>query len=661
VILWPTLFSDTQLTRLNGSVGILNEWQANGLAGHERFGLTPGRQDSLLLRCLLFAFVLVIACPIRYSSWQEGDIDTTWRFALNYAESEGLSRDVVFTYGPLGFLACPLNMGWNLTFAFFIQAGLWVLVAWTLASFFFRTPLPLCNLASFAVFFGLSGPMFWFNGAGLENLLVAVGLLLLVNYHFYGSRFRFILALCIVGVAALVKLTAGLILALSLVGFLLERIILIRRKALWELTLAVAVPISAFGVLSAIFIPSVDGLARYLRSNIELLSGYTSAMSLGGPRIDLWLALQTIVLLGSLIGIQAAVNGRAARFYTFLLIGPVFLTFKQGFVRPDFHVIIFFSFAALAIGLISLTVPLSGRDLTAAMMIGLIFFICWASVLDHHLRWGETLNEVTGLRGLKTTWAAVHFGRLHQELDSARIALAAKSPIDPEIRTIIGDQAVAPLSVRYAQTFAAGLQIEIYPVLQRYSAYTPYLDRLNAGWIREKGPIFLLFDGETLNERDVWAESPATWFEIYRWYNTRYLSPFHLLLERRASPRFSSLEKTQSFAIDLTSELRLPASENVQFWNMTCSASYTGMLRKLLFRVSPVTVSILRDGRVRTARVIPELLVSPVIASMPGTLAQLARVFDPETPMLPTPETIVFGGGTSNYSRTCQVEIFQPQ
>jgi hypothetical protein len=64
----------------------------------------------------------------------------------------------------------------------------------------------------------------------------------------------------------------------------------------------------------------------------------------------------------------------------------------------------------------------------------------------------------------------LHFSRLQQELDSGRIALAADSPIDPEIRTITGDRPLAPLSARYAQTFTAGLQIEICPVLQRYSA-----------------------------------------------------------------------------------------------------------------------------------------------------------------------------------------------
>jgi hypothetical protein len=621
------------------------------------------RRSGPLLRFFLFAFVLVIACPIRYSHWEDS-LDATWRFALNYAASRGLvmGRDVVFTYGPLGYLTCPFNIGWNLKEGFLTQAGLWIVLAWILADLFFRTPLPLRNLALFAVFFGLSGPLFWFNGAGLESLMVAAALLLLINYHFHGQRFRFILALCLAGIAGLIKLTAGLVLTLALIGFLLERFIRIRKKALPELALAVAVPACVFIAVSAIFIPSVEGLIRYLRSNIELTSGYSTAMSLSGSREGLTLVLQMIALLGAVIGIQAAVKGRDVRFYALLLIGPVFLAFKHGLVRADDHVIVFVGFAALAMALVSLTASLSGRDLTGVLWIGLLFIISWTGEMTIQLG-PEALKEATGVQGLKTTWAALHFGRLQRELDSDRKTLATESPLEPEIRAIVGDRPLGPLSVRYARTFADGLQIEICPVLQRYSAYTPYLDRLDAAWIREKGPMFLLYDGETIDERDKWAENPATWLEVYRWYNTRYLGPSNLLLERRASPRFSSLKKTGGLAIDLPGELRLPASENVQFWTMTCTASHSGTLRKLLFRIPPVIVTIPRgDGVVRTARVIPELLVSPVVASMPGTLAELAGVFDPDTPTLPTPERMLFGGwGTGSYSRNCQVEIFRPQ
>ena len=228
---------------------------------------------------------------------------------------------------------------------------------------------------------------------------------------------------------------------------------------------------------------------------------------------------------------QAALDSRSAAFNLLLLIGPVLLAFKQGFVRSDEHVIVFFSFAALAIALIYLTADFSGRYLIAAMAIGFIFFIFWAGELVGHLGRAEIFREAAGTRALDTTWDALHFRKLQQQLVSARLALAARNPMDPAVRAIIGNRAVTPLSEGYDRTFVAGLKIEIYPILQRYSAFTPYLDRLNAAWILEKGPTFLLFDGETIDKRDAWAESPSTWLAIYRWYNTRYLGPDNLLLK----------------------------------------------------------------------------------------------------------------------------------
>ena len=64
---------------------------------------------------------------------------------------------------------------------------------------------------------------------------------------------------------------------------------------------------------------------------------------------------------------------------------------------------------------------------------------------------------------------------------------------------------------------------------------------MNATWIRDRGPEFLLFDGFAIDDRSAWAETPAMWLEIYRWCNTRLLGRRYLLLERRREPRFRSL------------------------------------------------------------------------------------------------------------------------
>ena len=91
------------------------------------------------------------------------------------------------------------------------------------------------------------------------------------------------------------------------------------------------------------------------------------------------------------------------------------------------------------------------------------------------------------------------------------------------MRTLIGNSSVASLSVVYSGALLDGLNLKLYPVIQRYSAYTPYLDGLNAAFIREKGPRFLLFNGFAIDHRHPWTETPAMWLEVYRWYNTRLL------------------------------------------------------------------------------------------------------------------------------------------
>ena len=48
------------------------------------------------------------------------------------------------------------------------------------------------------------------------------------------------------------------------------------------------------------------------------------------------------------------------------------------------------------------------------------------------------------------------------------------------------------------------------------------------------------------------------WLEVYRWYDTRLLGPRNLLLERRAEPRFTSLETIGRFRLTFPGELRLP-------------------------------------------------------------------------------------------------------
>src|SRR5215471_2175437 len=90
-------------------------------------------------RVLLFCYVALVACPIRY--WPLAtDADNTWVFALNYAAAHGLAmgRDIVWTTGPLCYLLSPQNLGSNLWLGLAAQTVLWAAVITVLANLFFR-------------------------------------------------------------------------------------------------------------------------------------------------------------------------------------------------------------------------------------------------------------------------------------------------------------------------------------------------------------------------------------------------------------------------------------------------------------------------------------------------------------------------------------------
>src|SRR5579872_5539061 len=169
-----------------------------------RIGPRQPRMVHGVVRSLLLVFTIFIACPIRY--WAiNSDVDDTWAYALNYAAAHGLAigRDVVWTTGPLGYLAFPEDIGNNLAHGLLFQSVVWLVLIAILVDLFFRARFALRNLALFTLFLALSAPLYWFNYMGVENLLLMGVLVLLVIERMRGGWPRYVVALALIGVIAL--------------------------------------------------------------------------------------------------------------------------------------------------------------------------------------------------------------------------------------------------------------------------------------------------------------------------------------------------------------------------------------------------------------------------------------------------------------------------
>jgi hypothetical protein len=610
-----------------------------------------------VLRSLLLVYAVLVACPIRF--WPLIPTgDNTWVFALNQAAASG--QGTVWTMGPLGYLTFPQDIGHNLAWGLAFQTALWGALIAVFADLYLRSGIAMRNLAVFSALLGMAAPMFWFNYTGVENLLIAAVLLLLILERRHGGGVRYVAALVLSGVAPMIKLNSAAVAAGAVAGFLVDRGLRKGWSKVWRpAAAAVAIPLAAAGACCWFILRSWSGVAALVRSSVDLISGYSTAMSYPPAPYD-WdqylariVAGAMVVIVAGMIALVARKDPRTGLFLALLAALPLAASFKHGFVRQDNHILNFFCFAMLVLGLVALESHFEGVHrwiMAGVLLASLLIWAAYSVPPDVP----ENLTASAGVRPLMRIWHVVR-GDVRQHLAKATAReFDPEDHVEPELRTIIGHQPVASLSLIYNSAPLDGLDLRLYPVVQRYGAFTPYLDELNAAWIREHGPRFLLFDGSAIDDRQPWAETPAMWAEIYRWYDKRRLAEDDLLLERRARPRFLKLVPAGRFEASLTGTVTIPAA---RFWSLRCGLNTAGRIAKLIYRVPEVMMTV----RGTAYHIIPEVLTSPVIGGgLPATLEEFAAVFDPVAVRKAEPESFTFGGpGRKDYLPGCEVELWR--
>ena len=620
---------------------------------------------EVALRCTLFLYLGLVLCPIQYLAPADKIVDNTWFFALNYAAAHHLviGQDVAWTWGPLFYLLFPFDIGNNLARGLAFQAALWVLVIVVLWDLFFRGGFPLRNLAFFSVLIGLSTIDYhemWYPG----NLLLYPALILLVHFRLRGGIVRYVTALAIMGLMPLLQIFGVLVIVGVMAGLIVDFLLRDRRAARLNVVLAATVPAVVAIVCCRFALGSFHAVAGYVGWSLELTRGYSVAMSTSGPRVEPVAAIEGITLLVIALFLLMLRNREEARFFSLVLGVPVLMNLKHGFVRQDApHIVIFFCFLALALALVMLAIPLNQRFTNVGTAVVLLLFaILWQ---DHAASsdLGGAMVSATGIGTPSRVWEASRFEHLRRSLEAeGRRNYSPDTRIEPEIKLIVGHEPVAFLSNSYSNALLDDLNLVLFPVLQRYSAYTPYLDQLDATWIDSKGPRFLIFDGLAIDGRHPWTESPATWTEVYRWYNTRMLGAHNLLLQRRVGPRFTYFEPFAHRTAHFGEELVMPESPDPVFWTMQCSLSSTGKLRALLARVPAVMMDANgKDGRTRSFRVLLPMLAAPSLGNyLPSSLAEFAEVFGEREDRDFSVSKLEFRSlGRSAYRQDCEVKFLR--
>ena len=609
-------------------------------------------------------------------------LDSAWSLGLVEAAAKHLAfgRDIAFTFGPLGYLvvnvALPANAPERVAYQLAIALLIAVLAAWE-----FLAARTIFQKVAFAALM-LILTQLW----RAEDELTMLVLLLLWTIPPFRRRvvaphWAFALG-AFSGFVSLTKFTVGIEAFAGGFAIVAAKAIVTRRdggaretnlRALFVFAVAfgalsLTIPASASygalvaGVLGAIaFVTSLwygaaPGAASrrsfligaaavvalgmsssalgYVVTSGELSSGYSAAMSIAGPawhvNVALTLAAISLILLaGNRDGFTPGVSLALAL--------SLFLSFKEGFVRQDGHVLAFFT-ASVAVATLAVAAAASTRLAGAAVLAALVSVLVTQSAsagfgyapqpvfnaLDPHTTLTETLQALAPQPDAAALAAALDAGLAGDLLppDTARNLRSGSVDVQP------WDASVA---------FVNDLKWQPEPVFQAYAAYDSALDRMNAASVVRHGADHVLFAWEAIDGRGPLWDTPAALRELMCRYRLdgRFEQPsstangLALLVLEKSAERCGEPMNARSGEASWGEPVPIPrVSGALTFAAIDIRYSLAGRLLDEAFRVPPIYVKVAdASGKDFYARLIGEVAADGIIVSpLPRDLAGFASL-----------------------------------
>ena len=525
------------------------------------------------------------------------DLDPSWSIALTHAFFSGrqFGQDVVFTFGPLGFLLGNTFEGSNLAVLVFWQAikslGFTLLLLSATASL--TATVRWLSLAVIALFV-----------SNFQDTLYLLVILLLAERCLRENSQRGNVWPVIAGIGlallALIKFTLFLFASLAVVVVLVATLSVARRCAV---TLGVVFICSLLG-LWVLAGQHLFALPDYLFNSWHVTQGYVEAMGLEPPALAMIKALVVLILLSVFLCLPAGRKPFQSRTAVRLLVAIyALLAWKHGFIRAETHMGYFFAAMLGLVVLLPVLLPPAGRSsaVPAAILITCGLLALWGLDDSHSLtpvRAVEVLRErlsgefaaLQDMRGFRTGY------------DRKLRDLMATCSLR-KTQALIGQDSVDVLGHDLAIVYLLGLNYSPRPVFQSYSVYTPELAELNQSYyLSDRAPNYVLQRLQTIDGRLVTLDDSLVLALLPAYYEFVHEEDGYLLWRRKQSevPKVPPLR--QSLANGKTSiagEISLNQGLARPLWlQLHLQPTWLGRLRSLVYKPALVRLSITdEDGR----------------------------------------------------------------
>lgn len=566
--------------------------------------------SAAIFWALLWVSMIALVIPL-YPAMPEPGLDPSWMFSMNQAVAQGLmiGAEVDFTFGPyapvytqlyhpqtdalmlLGAVCMVLGLGAAFR-VIRLQAGWPFVIALLL---FLLGAVSMADTLFFAYIFIAGVSMLRFAESAEEGSAL------------WGAV-RLALVMLPFGLLPLIK---GSFLVLALPVCLLAAGLLLVNRRYLRAVLVILVPLASLPALWLISGQPLAGLADYFISMKGTVSGYSEAMALEGnpSEIHYFLVGASLLLLAILLGAKGAKFGRA---YLFLLtVGYLFVVFKAGFVRHDFHAMT----AGASLLAAALAINLMGPNWKTLLGLGVAFAV-WLHIDGHYF--GPTAPKFA-------SEMERHFVGL---IEGVRVRVAGGDEFDRMYRERLGELAQQSgfpkldgttdiYSFNQSLLFASGNTWNPRPVFQSYAAYSKEAAEANRQHLLGgSAPDNILFMVEPIDYRFPATEDGASWPALLQRYMPVSQAGAALVLKRMdgfaSHPTRVLGEGQHRFG----EWVDLPVTDGLLYAEFDIRPTGLGKLAGQAFKPSPLKIDVvLENGMRRAYRLVSGMARSPFLLS----------------------------------------------
>ena len=596
----------------------------------------------IILLTLLGIWIVLVELPAPPGAQGTG-LGASWIYGLNMAHQRGFSfgTDVVFTYGPLSYLIHPDPEGLSARVYFFYLLCSYALLLFSLATCFRAASSKV--LGAFVCCALVSADIFAPHDTGTATItLIAASAAILARDDL--ALIPFAVSLISTAFLLLTRFNEG---AMAYAGLCCLVAWNLRKSGRWPpdrrpASVLLALAILPAATLVVILWTQPDGwhaVWGYIRGSVEIARGYNQVMGIAPPRWQWRLGLWSTVALFTLTPLFAA-KRRSLLPGLILAAFLGYMSYKSAMTRGDHATAYQVTLAGLAV--LPLMSARSRRDrllLGSYCVLNLVLGISIARKQDPGLiDWGSEQARLH--HWVRSVQAIMHAGSYWDQMRNDTEAGLKSLVIDPLVAHTIGSAKVdvVPVGIDYVR--ANHWNWRPRPVMQSYSAYTPYLDNLNATlFTRPEAAKHILLHWFFIDGRSPFIDDVASWRSLINWYDCELKRPEYLILRHRDAPRYSS-------SVPL-------GRQDVAYWNKPLIApsigtneillmradikqSFGGTLKSLYLGSAPVLLEFTHSsGRVTTVRTAwPNLTAGAVVSSVPENLNELGQFFGAPLPGL---------------------------